>query len=99
MKVSAVKGMRSLGGVRKHLHFFSHFSFNWINFGIEDVHKHLSESEFHGNQGSETSIMGINKCIFVLSTVTLVPIYNAIILCDTSPIASDILWYQLIPDC
>jgi len=27
------------------------------------------------------------------------PVYNDRGLCDTSPIASDILWYQLIPHC
>jgi hypothetical protein len=30
---------------------------------------------------------------------TVEPGYNDIVLCDTSSIASDILWYQLIPHC
>ena len=25
------------------------------------------------------------------------PAYNDIVICDTSPVVSDILWYQLIP--
>jgi len=35
----------------------------------------------------------------LLSPYTVEPGYNDIALCDTSPITSDILWYQLIPHC
>jgi hypothetical protein len=45
-----------------------------------------------GRKGAETCRSGI-----FLNTVK--PGYNDIGLYDTSPTASDILWYQLIPHC
>jgi hypothetical protein len=36
---------------------------------------------------------------FLRSQQLVEPGYNDIGLCDTSPIATDILWYQLIPHC
>ena len=42
----------------------------------------------------QKSHLQINKQINIVE-----PGYNDIGLCDTPPIASDILWYQLIPRC
>jgi hypothetical protein len=40
-----------------------------------------------------------NVQYLVIKTYTVEPGYNIIGLYDTSSIASDILWYQLIPHC
>ena len=41
----------------------------------------------------------IKKRIGGWNGFTVEPGYNDIVLCDTSPITSDILYYQLIPHC
>jgi len=44
-----------------------------------------------------TFVWNIEERNQILSTVE--PCYNDVGLCETSPMASDILWYQLIPHC
>jgi hypothetical protein len=48
-------------------------------------------------------IFGTSLLLFMFNQfkniITFESGYNDIGLCDTSPIASDILWYQLIPHC
>jgi hypothetical protein len=88
--------IRRIANVRRHIpHLLTiHFSFIFIY-----SHFMTPDENLGNNKNVSCTVVKEGLVFILLLWRSVEPRYNDIGLCDTSPIASHILWYQLNPHC